>query len=452
MFRSFFLLFLLITLSLPIWGQEEEEDIIQGSFGGVFNQLNRDIGDVPGNRYWGDFNFQFYKNRTDEFEKKFSFSAQTNDQSLTQYSLQEAYFTKKSVFREWSETSRTGDHLRVGRQILPWSLADSTWGFGKLNNRINFNFYTPGQEGLIGFAYKNRSKSGFFWRVFVSPIYVPETNPSLDIDKKNKSISSRSPWADPPASTANLPGNPNPATIEYEINYPNITDVINRPSAGFNFGIEKKNWVIDGFWIRKPENNISTDVEVSVDFGENVVNAKIDPKFYYHDVFGGNLKYMNANWEFHATGLASFPNTYPDEPDSRVLQYTQIQTEKKREAYGGGGITYSTDINSLGFNYIARLSAFDRTQDALVQEPRWNQAVNFFVMRKFTRSLKITADLKYDTMTTDRLTMVQALYSVSADLLMSFGVNMIGTPENGKSYWSPYTNNDAVYASMRYIF
>lgn len=448
MFRSFLLLFLLISVSLPALGQEEE-DIIQGSFGGVFNQLNRDIGDVPGNRYWGDFNFQFYKNLPDEFEKKFSFSAQTNDQSLTQYSLQEAYFTKKSVFRKWSETSRTGDYLRIGRQILPWSIADSAWGFGKLNSRINFNFFTPGQEGLIGFTYKNRSKSGFFWRVFVSPIYVPETNPSLDIDKKNKSISSRSPWADPPASSTTIDGKDTP--IEYNINYPDIADVVNRPSAGFNFGVEKEHWIIDGFWIRKPENQISTQVEVNYSAVSEKINAYVTPEFYYHDVFGGNLKYRNSNWEMYLTGIAIFPNTFPDQkPD--VVEWTEFKTEKKREAYGGGGISRTNDIYSLGFNYIARLSAFDRTQDALVQEPRWNQAVNFFVMRKFTRSLKITADLKYDTMTTDRLTMVQALYSVSADLLMSFGFNMIGTPENGKSFWSPYTNNDAVYASMRYIF
>ena len=450
MSRSLSFLFSLMMISLPALAQKED-DIIQGSFGGVFNQLNKDIGDVPGNRYWGDFNFQFYKNLPDEFEKKFSFSAQTNDQSLTQYSLQEAYFTKKSVFKKWNETSQTGDSLRMGRQILPWSMTDSVWGFGKLNNRINFNFFLPGQEGLFGFTYQNRSRNGFFWRVFVSPIYIPETNPSLDIDKKNKTISSRTPWGNPPPRQAEVnPGNWYP--IQYNINYPDIVDVINRPSAAFNLGIETRNWVLDGFWIRKPENQISTDVEISVDFGDQVVNAQIDPKFYYHDVFGGNLKYRNANWDMYVSGIASFPNTFPDQPDVRVLQYTQIQTEKKREAYGGGGISYANDINGFGFNYVARLSAFDRQKDALVQEPRWNQAVNFFVMRNFTRSLKITADLKYDTMTTDRLSMIQALYSVSADLLMSFGVNMIGTPESGKSYWSPYTNNDAVYASMRYIF
>lgn len=55
-------------------------------------------------------------------------------------------------------------------------------------------------------------------------------------------------------------------------------------------------------------------------------------------------------------------------------------------------------------------------------------------------------------LTTDRLVMLRAGYNVSKQMLLSFGVNMIGTPDSGKSYWSTFTNNDAVYAGLRYIF
>jgi hypothetical protein len=37
-------------------------------------------------------------------------------------------------------------------------------------------------------------------------------------------------------------------------------------------------------------------------------------------------------------------------------------------------------------------------------------------------------------------------------MLLTLGVNMIGTPNSGKSYWSTYTNNDAVFAGLRYIY
>jgi hypothetical protein len=55
-------------------------------------------------------------------------------------------------------------------------------------------------------------------------------------------------------------------------------------------------------------------------------------------------------------------------------------------------------------------------------------------------------------LTTDRLTMLRATYRLSKSMMMSIGFNMIGTPTNGKSYWSPYTNNDSAYGALRYVF
>ena len=110
------------------------------------------------------------------------------------------------------------------------------------------------------------------------------------------------------------------------------------------------------------------------------------------------------------------------------------------------------DKYQVGFNYIARVSPFDRELDSLAQDPRWNQAVNAFFAKNVTQSVRLSSDIKYDMLTTDRLVMLRAGYKVSKELLMSLGVNMIGTPKSGKSYWSPFTNNDALFAGLRYIF
>ncbi|NBW04146.1 MAG: hypothetical protein EBR87_10660, partial [Cytophagia bacterium] len=148
-----------------------ENDTIHGHIGGMSNQFNRDIGDVPGNRYNGDLNFTYYNNRPDELERKFNLSALVNDQSLTMYSLQEAYVAKQGIFRSWDSAEKTGDQLKFGRQILPWSTVDQTWGLGKLNNRKNFDYFDPGQEGLLGINYENKSSNGFFWKAFGSALY-----------------------------------------------------------------------------------------------------------------------------------------------------------------------------------------------------------------------------------------------------------------------------------------
>jgi hypothetical protein len=440
---------LLLCLCTSIVSAFAESDTIQGHIGGMSNQINRDVGDVPGNRFNGDLSFTYYKDDKYTLERKFDFAAQVNDQSLTMYSLQEAYLAKKGLFRDYDHAEKTGDVLKVGRQRLDWSMLDQTWGLGKLNNRKNFDFFNPGQEGLVGLAYENKSSSGFYWKVFGSGLYVPEMNPGLDIDKSDKTIKSRNPWANPPAATTNIETKETP--IQYIVDYPSISDVIYRYTLGGNIGWENEHWGFAGYLIRKPENQLSTNVEVALAEDSASVKAFVKPEFYYHDVFGGNIKYKNADVEMYVGGMAIYPNTFPD-GNQTATTYTEIKTEKRREAYLGGGISQINDKFGMGFNYIARVSPFDRDRDSLAQDPRWNQAINGFVSRTFKRKYRVSGDIKYDMLTTDRLVMLRAGYNVSKELLMSFGVNMIGTPNSGKSYWSTFTNNDALFAGARYIF
>ena len=123
-------------------------DYIQGHLGALSNQVSEQVGNVPGNRYNADLEFDFHRNPNTSYrsglESRFTAAALVNDQSLTMYSLQEAYIGGNLTSK---------DHLRVGRQILNWSQIDHTWGFGKLNNRRNFDYFTPGQEGLICLFY-----------------------------------------------------------------------------------------------------------------------------------------------------------------------------------------------------------------------------------------------------------------------------------------------------------
>jgi hypothetical protein len=423
---------------------------IQGHFGGMSNQLSSDIGDVPGNRFNADFKFSYERSVPYEIERKFEFAALVNDQGLAMFSLPEAYVGFQGIFRPaLTPNGKSGDKVKLGRQILAWSQVDRLWGFGKLNNRRNFDFFDPGQEGLIGVGYENRSSSGFFWRAFGSGLYVPELNPGLDIDKKKRTITSRNPWADAPAPSTVISGNETP--IEYIVNYPEISDIVFRYSAGLNAGWENKHWALDGFFIRKPENQLSTLVEIAVASNADSVKAFINPEFYYHDLYGGNLKYRNADLEIYISGIAIRPNTYPD-GDQTATRYTEIKTEKRREDYVGGGISLVNDRFGVGANYVARLSPFNRDSDSLAADPRWNQAVNTFIMKTLGRSIKLSADFKYDTLTTDRLFMFRADYKAAKQLLVSAGVNVIGTPADGKSFWSPFTNNDALLAAMRYTF
>jgi hypothetical protein len=425
----------------------QEVDTIQGSFGGMSNQINRDIGDVPGNRYIGDLRFSYEDARSNRLERKFDLAAQVNDESLVQYSLQEAYVNVR--FDNFDNVTKNGSQLKIGRQNLKWSPVDALWGLGKLNNRRNFDYFDPGQEGLVGLDYTQKFGSGFFFTVFASGIYIPETNPGLIIDKSDRTITSKSPWGNPPAATTDIEGVD--TRIEYIVDYPEIKDVPFRYSAGLAAGVEREHWVTNAYFIRKPENTPSTQVEVALSEDASSVKAFVTPQFYYHDVFGGNVKWRNADVEIYGGGIGIFPQALPD-GNVQATTYTELKTAKRREAYLGGGISKINDLYGMGFNYIARVSPYDRDADNLATDPRWNQAVNFFLSRNFKRGFKLMGDLKYDMLTTDRLVMLRVGYQASKALLMTLGVNMIGTPNDGKSYWSPYTNNDALFAGLRYVY
>lgn len=420
-----------------------QSDYLQGHLGGMSNQASEEVGNVPGNRYNADFELDVkrisHRPNIHAADLRFTVAAMVNDQNLTMYSLQEAYIAAYLTHK---------DYLKIGRQILDWSEVDKTWGFGKVNNRRNFNYFEPGQEGLIGISYERKSSNGMRYRFFGSGLYVPEMNPALDIDDKDKTITSRHPWADTPARRADVDGVM--MDVKYDVDYPEINDVVYRYSVGANIGWESKHWVMDNFIMRKPENTTTPDVEINVDFANDVVNANIDPRFYYHDVYGSTLKYRNRDLEMYVSGIAIRPNEFPD-VDERV-RYTEIKNKKRREDYVGGGISRSNDLYTLAFNYVARLSPFDRKKDDLSQDPRWNQALNFIAVRNFGRKYSVSTDVKFDMLTTDRLVMVRGNYYASKDLVLNVGVNMIGTPADGKSYWSPYTNNDAVYGGLRYVF
>ncbi|MBY0518036.1 MAG: hypothetical protein K2P81_14100 [Bacteriovoracaceae bacterium] len=430
-----FIFILLMTLAGASWSAQD----FTGSVGALSNQLNENVGDVAGNRYNMDLNFEFHRNRSNELERKFTANALMNDANGTMYSVNEAYLSSK-----WGRSE-----LKFGRSILDWSDIDAHWGFGKINNRQNFSGFTPGQEGLTGIVFSRRYSNGFRYHFFATPIYVPETNPSLDINKTDGTITSKNPWSKPPAASANISNRDIP--IFYKVDYPSITDVVFKPSGGINLGWGNKHWDGGFYYLRKPENQVSTTVDISYNPGDDIINARIQPQFFYHDIYGGNLRWKNKDITVYASAVAIRPNDYPV-GDPLVTQYTQIEVEKRREDYVGGGISKENDRLGTGFDYVARLSPFNKDEDILAEDPRWNQAVHGWVRYRFNRFFQVSGDVKYDMLTTDRLTMLKVSYYPTRNMAVNAGVNMIGTPSNGKSYWSPYTNNDAVYAGLRYLF
>ena len=430
------------NLSIDMPGQTplgKKESVLSGDFGLRTNDLVEDVGEVPGNKYFGDLNLT-YKSYDGSSAKTFDLASRVNDQQQLMWSLKEAKIVFGSQERK----------LTLGRQVLDWSTVDANWGLGRVNNRVNFDFFEPGQEGLTGIVFDRKYKNGFQFSTFASVIYVPEANPSIEINDEEKSLSCKNPWCDVPASSTDFEGKEVP--IYYTVNYPEIADAIFRYSVGLKAGYDRGPYAVNAFFMRKPENGISVAAEIVAESDLSAINVEATPQFYYHNIVGGNAEIrFTEDIKIYGSAISIDPSNVPD-GSQPLIQYTGLKPNKKKEDYLSGGLVFNDGDFKSHIGYIARVSEFDKENDILVDLPRWNQAVHLAVSKNLTRKLFVGLDYKYDMLTDDRLTMFNTSYSFGPNVIASFGVNIIGTNPDEDSFWSKYENNDSVYSSLKYQF
>ena len=412
-----------------------------GEFGFQSNALVDNVGEVPGNKHFGSLDLKYKNLSSSNNLQAISFQSRLNDEDVYQYSLSEAYLEFKY------STSR----LAIGRTNLEWSHTDNVWGLGSINNRINFDYFEPGREGLVGVFYDKKFGNGVDISLFGSGIFIPELSQGMIIDSKKGTIKCKSAWCDAPSASAEVEGRDVP--IHYDVRYPDTADVVFRHSAGFKLGyaLDEK-FYVSFYQLHKPENSVSVTAQVSVEADLSVINAEVTPQFFYHDVRGSNVEYkFSDQLKLYASGISVIPNKYPDS-DVPNIQYTGIKPQKKKVTYLSSGGFYKNTDWSAHAGYIARISEFDTESDILVDYPRWNQAVHLGIKKIFSRKIRVALDVKYDMLTEDRLTMFKADYSIAPSIVAAFGVNVIGTNKTKESYWSQYENNDSLYSSLKYIF
>lgn len=418
---------------------------LSGDVSFTSNEFIEDVGETVGNKYFGDFNLQYGSQVEGEMNKTFSLKSRVNDQEQLMFSLPEANI--EYIFGN--------SKLAFGRKILDWDMLDANWGMGKLNNRVNFDGFEPQQEGLTGILFDHHNKtSGLKMALFGSIIYVPEMNPGMKIDKENGTVSCQNAWCKAPAPSADTDDNESTADVPifYNIDYPEISDVVFRYSLGARLGWDNGLVAVEGYRMIKPENTVSTTAEVSLNAEGTLITADVTPQFYYHELTGADIRIRPfTNLTIYGSAVKIDPEKSPD-GNEPYIQYTGIKPKKKVEEYAGGGIVFNDGEIKAGINYIARISDFDIKDDPLVEYPRWNQAYHINLSAHLTRKLSVGFDYKYDMLTEDRLTMYRANYEFRSNMLVSLGANIIGSDENTKSYWSDFINNDSVFSSFKYVF
>lgn len=410
------------------------ERIKKASLNHQNNYPGGNIGNKKGNHYSTQFDGEYRKNQ-DHLNTASILSLRLTDASEFQVSVVEAYADYKYNYLD----------LKLGRFIVPWAPIDEKWGMGYLNNRKNFTFYDPGQEGLIGAKIKLKNKIGFKFETFGSFMYIPELNPSSSV--ANGEVKSKNIWSQLPPKYADINGTLTP--IYYYLEEPNLKDIIMRGSFGQMLGYEKEYFEVNAFYFLKPENSIRPggDARLTTD-GKIIANIKA--KLYYEEIYGGNLYLKPKNTNIYFSAFRVDPKNMPAN-DPLYVQYVKIETKLESRDYVGAGIDYSLDNFVFGGNWIAMVSTPAKSNDLIGNKSRFREAVDFFFTWKITDKLKNTFDIKKDFIKNDTIIMEDLNYAIGKGFNIGGGFNLIDSPNNS-SYWAKFRDNDQVYASLGYDF
>lgn len=429
-YRIFALLFSWI---LPLIAHAESE--VKGKVSHQNNMLGGSIGDRKGNRHFTQFDFSYLKNRPEGTSHRAVTAARYTDAGEFLFSFPEANIT--NVFKHIK--------LHVGRFILPWSPMDKVWGLGYLNNRQNFTFYEPGQEGLTGVGATFDHNSGFYASTFASAIYIPELNPSSTV--KDGKITSKNIWTTPPPTSAIINGVNTP--ISYFLEKPDLSKILFRGSYGQQLGFQNDLFDWNAFYMFKPENNIRPAGDARLTPNGQII-ANIKAKLYYHELYGTTATLKYKGYKGYLSVFRIDPQNSPVN-DPLLVEYVKIETELERRDYGGFGVSKEGESYKAGGNWIALLSSPKASQDLLGNKSRFREALNFFLTINITEKLKNTFDVKLDFLKGDKIFMEDLSYDFGKGWMGSVGFNLIDAPADN-SFWAAFRNNDAVYGSASYNF
>lgn len=438
--------FIAMTLSCLFLNHQAHSSAVkqyEGDFSFLYQDYFNNVGGVRGNKWWGEFNFSY--ERKEPFiddEAKIDFTFRYNDAKGIFYSLKEAQYTMLGNFNE----------ISFGFIIIDWSEVDKIWGLGKINNRVNIDFFDPGLSGLPGILYNQRLSKNFSVGLYGSYLYIPEYNPTLKIDKNNRTITTKSPWVVPPTQVAQV-GN-NTLRVNYDVLTPDVDDIIFHPSYGVNLKYSfTESFHLSTHYIRKPENSLSNTAKAQLDPAINFnVNTTVTPKLYFHELWGGQLvlETKDKTWLFYTSYLMSQPGSKPQNDGPVLYGGYAFRLEKQDEEYWGTGFRYMFLGGNLHLGHLSRVSDFE--ESAILKRPRWAEAVNFSLSYQLTNNLGFKTELFYDYSAYDRLLEAELKYKYNQVLALAIGANILTSPETGKGFWAPFRQNDGVYTELSVLF
>lgn len=171
-------------------------------------------------------------------------AAYSTSQQTALFSPYEVYYSKPL----------SNSELTFGKRLYLWSEADSQWGVGMWQPRLNFNKLHPEEQGLTGLFVTTTLGPGFHLKTLVSGVHVPDLGPSFYASDGR--ISSASPWFSPPPPQVLLFDNTEPTNVVYDLKNPTVEEVAFHPVFATELSFENEGRFARLGYANKPMNPI----------------------------------------------------------------------------------------------------------------------------------------------------------------------------------------------------
>ena len=331
-----------------------------------------------------------------------------DSQNSINYSLSKANISYRNKEVKWT----------FGRQLLDLNPSEKFWQLGTINGRQGMKLLSDKREGLIGLRYESRPKAGFKYSAFLSYLYLPGMNPSVDI--KDGKMTSTSEWRKLPPSQTLI--NNQVVDIHYDIEMPDISKIVLRKTLGatleYNWGSGK----VFSYAFYKPENQIRANAEAYYDLSTEEVRVTARPIVNHHAAIGASVHQKVGSLRL-ITGVDVIDPNARLGKDFDLLQekkstfdseYFKIEPHYDRESYYHAQAILDRFYYSFSFNYIQLLSSNERNSDDLYSETvKFKRALGGQFNISITDSWSMMFDLKYDLDRLDNIAKGETKYQIN---------------------------------------
>jgi len=171
------------------------------------------------------------------------------------------------------------------KKIKQINFLDEDWYLGVQTAFFRMDPFRPKEQGLLGFNYQINTDQVFV-DFFVSPVFVPDQNPRVEV-LDNGRVAADSPWVVLPPERIEL-NTGGVLAIDYSLVEDSLPELLNDHQFGGRFGINLKELSILGMYYNRPSRQLDFEVSAKVESGpeEGFVNVQAKPVFLREHFYG----------------------------------------------------------------------------------------------------------------------------------------------------------------------